>query len=353
MTFLPELGRFYRRLTRHLADASDLKDLGLVIQCVAGAKQEAVLLFDATFPDHQVHFHLPDGLLVYDPEPESKASSFWQTFRPHGGRGALPTAQSAIGRLRYTERNCAPRNRSTIWVYVRDAGHAARLLDTVGEMDVAILFRGSLADLDMAKIEAPLVAISFLAKGRRATGYVAIARQNAGSVEALIRSFPASCRTRQRSASFGASRVDDRLIDVDCEGHGVWAGTSWAASQLVCDGSSGSEGDSVYSWLWSGPDSILRLALGNIPAEANVLRISFAPSVHHTSLGKDLLFQLNGRPTPHDFRSQADRSGVATISLRSYCRSALVVGIGCRSAHVMPSSNRMIRACIDRVEVSP
>jgi len=113
------------------------------------------------------------------------------------------------------------------------------------------------------------------------------------------------------------------------------------------------EGNHVYSWMWIGPGVISRFCLGALPQAFRTIRVRFLDHEGHQNIWRNLAFQLNGRPVPHEARELGETGGVAQILLPTGLARPLVLGIGAfPDAAPNLHDGRHLRACIEALELT-
>lgn len=123
---------------------------------------------------------------------------------------------------------------------------------------------------------------------------------------------------------------------------------------LVCaSGTAETSGD--YSWIWCGPDRILRLALGRRPFARTTLGLAFqAIDAGIASRCRDLLrFQINGRAVEAAV-AVAGQDGAVLLRLPpGDADEPLVLSIGCREGVRPPGDGRLLTMHVTAVTLTP
>ncbi|MFE1601973.1 hypothetical protein [Methylobacterium sp. ID0610] len=123
---------------------------------------------------------------------------------------------------------------------------------------------------------------------------------------------------------------------------------------LVC-ASGTAEMSGGHSWIWCGPDRILRVALGRKPFVRTTLGIAFhAIDAGIGSRCRDLLrFQINGR-TVEAATAVAGQDGAVLLTLPPGEEDEpLVLSIGCREGVRLPGDGRLLTMHIKAVTLAP
>ena len=281
--------------------------------------------YDATFPDHELHF-FSDCRIATTRRPAGAGAEFFAAFHePHSMRPiqALPVRLSDIGAA----------SGVPIWVYLGDVSSALDTCALFADTNTRLLFRSSpeqetlLSRLPLARY----CLIRFCVRGVRANAVYGLIPSSAHQSDPLAN----TALTRRQLGNLklghmpGASRVAVPFIACDSRSIPRRSVITLSVRQLVNDSKYRCKLEGPDAGLRTGQERLFRICLGRLPTVVKAIAVRVAPSSCHEILGQDLRFQING--TPVDHASQPDgRGSVHNIPLPGRPNLGAVLGVACR-----------------------
>jgi hypothetical protein len=124
------------------------------------------------------------------------------------------------------------------------------------------------------------------------------------------------------------------------------------ARSMIHDGGHVSEGDTSYSWLWTGPSTHFRLILPQISGVRPRLAEICVPRTEEDSNLDLLAVQLDGRPIKHHIDRWSAMSGKISVDIPGGTDYAVLTLIVPKLTHDA-NSGRLLGLCLDKLIVTP
>lgn len=126
------------------------------------------------------------------------------------------------------------------------------------------------------------------------------------------------------------------------------------ARALVTDIGWPAEGDRVSSWIWTGPEILHRLCLGDPPQDLGAIGLHLAESPRHAGLDGQLALQLNGRRVAFRGDTPDVAGGTVWLDLPAGLARPVVLGVAAFPAlPPAPQDERRLRVCLHGLELRP
>jgi hypothetical protein len=281
--------------------------------------------YDATFPDHELHF-FNDCRIATTSRLAGASAEFFDAF--HEPRSMRPIRALPVGLSDIGAASGAP-----VWVYIGEVTSAVDTCSLFADTNSRLLFRSSpeqetlLSRLPLARY----CLVKFHLRGVRANAVYGLIPLSAQQSDPL-----ANAAVTRRQLGYlklghtpGSSGVAVPFIACDSRSIPRRSVITLSARQLVNDSKYRCKLDGPDSGLRTGQERLFRICLGRLPTAVKAIAVRFAPSSSHESLGQNLRFQING--TPVDHASQPDGQGsVYNIPLSGRSNSGAVLGVACR-----------------------
>ncbi|WP_120008804.1 hypothetical protein [Teichococcus vastitatis] len=122
------------------------------------------------------------------------------------------------------------------------------------------------------------------------------------------------------------------------------------AGLLAHDGAYRSEADGDYSWLWSGPERHLRIALGSLPPFSRWLKLAVI-GVPRPEMLDRMAVSLNGDQVPCRLERWSDTSAGVVVDLPAELPPDLILGLSVPYLVKEDQGERRLGFCMDKIEV--
>lgn len=122
------------------------------------------------------------------------------------------------------------------------------------------------------------------------------------------------------------------------------------AADLIHDGSYRSEADGSYTWLWSGPDRHLRMALGSLPPLSRWLKVAII-GVPKAELLDNMAATLNGTRVPVRLERWSSTSAGVAVDLPAEPLPGLILGLSVPQVVQEEQGERRLGICVHKIEV--
>ncbi|MBD3763765.1 MAG: glycosyltransferase [Rhodobacterales bacterium] len=126
------------------------------------------------------------------------------------------------------------------------------------------------------------------------------------------------------------------------------------ALALVTDIGWPAEGDRVSSWIWTGPEILHRICLGDPPQDLDRIGLRVTESPLHTGLDGQLALQLNGRRVAYRGETPDVAGGTVWVDLPAGLARPVVLGVAAFPARPRaPAGDKTLRVCLRGLELCP
>jgi hypothetical protein len=281
------------------------------------------------------------------------ASAFFRRFRASGGNQPLLGLDRNTDDLLLAEPaspwNASGRQR----LAYAEALPAPATLEALLKAEAWLLFRDGIDDPAAAPALKHLGVVRLdLCCGRHVTSYSLLLPQE--SVEEQWHKLSSAAGVLGHDVTHTAYRSGKGLIQIeiappepDAEGRLL---AEIQASDMIHDGQYRSEKEGTYSWLWSGPERHLRIALGSLPYAARWLKVVLI-GVVETGLLDALTVSLNGLRLPHRLERWSAVSAGVVVDLPRDWPSDLVLGVAVPRTAREDEGDRRLGVCLHKIEV--
>jgi len=126
--------------------------------------------------------------------------------------------------------------------------------------------------------------------------------------------------------------------------------TTLPAARLMHDGGYRSEADGSYTWLWSGPERHLRMALGNLPPFSRWLKVAII-GVPKAELLDKMAVSLNGARVPLRLERWSTTSAGVIVDLPAVPEADLILGLSVPRTVQEEQGERRLGFCVHKIEV--
>ncbi len=250
---------------------------------------------------------------------------FWQCFRAGTGRSDTLSLSELL--------RDAARSQHHLWIHVCPGADLKTWLQAVAATDVRLLCpageRRQAIEIIRASRESGLHAFDLVAADRRRRGYVMIVSPQSaldGTSGGWFDRTTADTPSRERITI----QADDLVTDV-----------TWQV-----------ERSGGHAWLWTGPEILHRICLGDVPEDIGRVRIVTIGNSGRPDVRANLALQVNGLPVPFRYSGWEHDSGVIEFSLGGTTVRPVVVGIaGFPAAPIVDEMGRTLRVCISNLEL--
>jgi hypothetical protein len=116
------------------------------------------------------------------------------------------------------------------------------------------------------------------------------------------------------------------------------------------DGGYRSEADGTYTWLWSGPERHLRMALGSLPPLSRWLKVAVI-GVPKAALLDNMAASLNGARAPLRLERWSSTSAGVIVDLPPALGADLVLGLSVPQTVKEDQGERRLGFCVHKIEV--